>query len=88
QGGFNWYISRNAARMAEAAGQTRALPRITVPTRIRWGDSAVLPSAWGDTLGETFANLDFAPLPGVGHFPHREDPDHAAAEIGGFFEGR
>ncbi len=24
-------------------------------------------------------------LPGVGHFPHREDPDRAAAEIAGFF---
>jgi pimeloyl-ACP methyl ester carboxylesterase len=23
---------------------------------------------------------------GVGHFPHREDPDRAAAEIAGFFE--
>ncbi len=88
QGGFNWYISRNAARMAEASGQTHAPPRITVPTRVRWGDSAVLPSAWGDTLGETFADLDFAPLSGVGHFPHREDPDRAAAEIGGFFAAR
>lgn len=88
QGGFNWYISRNAARMAEAAGEAKPLPRITVPTRVRWGDSAVLPSAWGDTLGDTFADLDFAPMSGVGHFPHREDPDRAAAEIGEFFEGR
>jgi hypothetical protein len=23
---------------------------------------------------------------GVGHFPHREDPDRAAIEIGAFFE--
>ena len=88
QGGFNWYISRNAARMTEASGAARVLPRVTVPTRVRWGDSAVLPSAWGDTLGETFADLDFAPLSGVGHFPHREDPDRAAVEIGGFFAAR
>lgn len=86
QGGFNWYISRNAERLADMRGERPVLPRITVPTRVRWGDSAVLPSAWGDTLGETFADLDFAPLPGVGHFPHREDPDRAAAEIATFFD--
>lgn len=86
QGGFNWYISNAAARAAAIRGQARALPKIAVPACVRWGDSAVLPSAWGDTLGEVFADLDFAPLPGVGHFPHREDPDRAAAEIGAFFD--
>ncbi len=86
QGGFNWYISQNAARLAAMRGERPELPRITVPARVRWGDSAVLPSAWGDTLGETFADLDFAALPGVGHFPHREDPDRAAEEIGRFFD--
>jgi pimeloyl-ACP methyl ester carboxylesterase len=48
----------------------------------------VLKVEWADRLGETFAELDFAPLEGVGHFPHREDPDRAAAEIAAFFEGR
>ncbi len=86
QGGFNWYVSRNADRLAETRGEQTELPKITIPTRVRWGNSAVLPAAWGDTLGETFADLDFAPLHGVGHFPHREDPDRAAAEIGAFFE--
>ena len=41
--------------------------------------------AWTDRLGETFSDLDLALFPGVGHFPHREDPDRAAAEIAGFF---
>jgi hypothetical protein len=27
---------------------------------------------------EIFTNLDLAPFPEVGHFPHREDPDRAA----------
>ncbi len=36
-------------------------------------------------IGETFSDLDFSLFPGVGHFPHREDPDRAAAEIASFF---
>jgi pimeloyl-ACP methyl ester carboxylesterase len=38
-----------------------------------------------DRLNETFPDLDLAAFPGVGHFPHREDPDRAAQEIDGFF---
>jgi pimeloyl-ACP methyl ester carboxylesterase len=36
-------------------------------------------------MGETFSNLDLAMFSGVGHFPHREDPDRAAREIAAFF---
>jgi pimeloyl-ACP methyl ester carboxylesterase len=32
------------------------------------------------------SDLDVALFPGVGHFPHREDPDRAAAEIAAFFQ--
>ena len=46
----------------------------------------VLKVAWADRLGETFADLDFAPFEGVGHFPHREAPDRAAEAIGAFFD--
>ncbi|MCK2054367.1 alpha/beta hydrolase [Methylobacterium sp. 37f] len=88
QGGFNWYVSSQAGRLAMIRGETPALPPITVPTCVRWGESDPLfPYAWTDRLGETFSDLDLAPLPGVGHFPHREDPDRAAAEIAGFFAG-
>jgi pimeloyl-ACP methyl ester carboxylesterase len=38
-----------------------------------------------DRLGESFQSLDLSPFEGVGHFPHREVPDRAAAEISGFF---
>lgn len=86
QGGFNWYISNQAARLAAIRGDVSALPRIGVPACVRWGDSAVLPATWGGTLGEVFENLDFAPFPGVGHFPHREDPDRAAGAIAAFFD--
>ncbi|RZK89101.1 MAG: alpha/beta hydrolase, partial [Methylobacterium sp.] len=30
-------------------------------------------------------DLDLAPFPGAAHFPHREKPDAAAAEIARFF---
>ncbi len=66
--------------------QTPALPPITVPTCVRWAEhDSIFPFAWTDRLSETFTDLDLAMFPGVGHFPHREDPDRAASEIGGFF---
>jgi pimeloyl-ACP methyl ester carboxylesterase len=84
QGGFDWYVSRNPARLAATLGEP---PPIAVPTRIRWGAlDPVLKVAWADRLGEYFADLDFQPLAGLGHFPHREDPDRAAREIAAWFE--
>jgi pimeloyl-ACP methyl ester carboxylesterase len=86
-GGFAHYRGSHAGRVAMMKGQAPTLPPITVPTGVRWAEHDVLfPYAWTDKLGETFAHLDLAPFPGVGHFPHREDPDRAAAEIAGFFE--
>ena len=86
QGGFNWYVSSNANRLAMMRGEAPPLTPITVPTCCRWGEGgSVLPAWWGDRMGEFFTDLDFKPLPGVGHFPHWEDPDLASAEIAGFF---
>ena len=86
QGGFNWYRSANAMRVAMMKGELAPQPPIPLPTCIRWGaEEIVLPVAWADKLGETFTNLDFAPMTGVGHFPHMEAPDRAAEEIAGFF---
>ena len=90
QGGFNWYVSQAADRLGMLKGEARPpKPKIAVPTCVRWGDrDPILLSAWGDTLGDTFSDLDFAPFAGLGHFPHREDPDRSAAEIDLFFRGR
>ena len=88
QGGFNWYISANEMRLATLRNQAPPQPPITLPTCVRWGDcSPLLPYAWTDRLGETFKDLDLAPIP-CGHFPHREMPDLAAAEIQRFFSQR
>ena len=87
QGGFNWYLSANAGRIAAMQGKSPPVKPITVGTCVRWGtDSHVLKPEWGDRLGEYFADLDFQPMHGMGHFPHMEDPDRAAAEIAEFFE--
>jgi len=85
-GGFAHYRASHAGRIAMIEDTAPRLPPITVPTCVRWAaHDAIFPAAWVDTLGETFADLDVAILPGVGHFPHREDPDLAAKEIARFF---
>lgn len=86
-GGFAYYHASHAGRVAMIKGEASALPPITAPTCVRWAErDPLFPSEWTDRLGETFADLDLALFPEVGHFPHREDPDRAAAEIAGFFE--
>jgi pimeloyl-ACP methyl ester carboxylesterase len=85
-GGFAHYIASHAGRVAMMRGEAPVLPPITVPTCVRWTTNDVMfPSAWTDRLGDTFAKLDYAPFPDAGHFPHREAPDRAAAEIAAFF---
>ena len=66
-------------------GEAPKLPQIEIPACVRWAEhDLVLPYAWTDRLSETFAHLDLAQFPDVGHFPHREDPDRAAEEISSF----
>jgi pimeloyl-ACP methyl ester carboxylesterase len=85
-GGFAHYRGAHAGRIAMMKGEAPSLPKISVKTCIRWGErDPILLSEWTDRLGETFSDFDLALLPDVGHFPHREDPDRAAAEIAGFF---
>jgi pimeloyl-ACP methyl ester carboxylesterase len=85
-GGFAHYKGTHAGRIAMMKGEVPELPQIEIPTCVRWAEhDPVLPYAWTDRLSETFAHLDLAQFPDVGHFPHREDPDRAAEEISSFF---
>jgi len=87
QGGFNWYIANWPSRLAVIKGETPALPRITVPSCVRWGAlDPILKAEWIDRLDEHFADLDAQVFEGLGHFPHREDPDRTAAEVATFFD--
>ena len=89
QGGFDWYICTNASRLDLIRNVPPELPKIEVPTRVRWGESdPVLKVRWADRLGDYFANLDFVPMPEAGHFAHYERPDLANREILDFFQTR
>jgi pimeloyl-ACP methyl ester carboxylesterase len=86
-GGFAHYRAAHAGRVAMMKGKAPKLPPIDVPTCVRWAErDPLFPFSWTDRLSETFTNLDLALLPGVGHFPHREDPDRAAEQIATFFK--
>lgn len=85
-GGFAYYRAAHAGRVRMMKGEAPALPPIDVPTCIRWAEhDPLFPYAWTDRMSETFSNLDLAMFAGVGHFPHREDPDRASGEIAKFF---
>ena len=85
-GGFAHYRASHAGRIKMMQGDASKLAPIDVPTCVRWAQhDPLFPYAWTDRLGETFSNLDLAMFSDVGHFPHREDPDRAASEIGAFF---
>ena len=86
QGGFNWYASTNEGRIKQIRHGAPELPKVETPTRVLWGESdSVLKVEWADRLGDYFANLDFSPAQGAGHFVHYERPELANEEISGFF---
>lgn len=88
QGGFNWYISTNAARRAVIEERAPAVPIISAPTRIFWGRlDPSIKAEWTDQLHRFFADLDLGFCEDGGHFVHYERPDAAAREIRAFFDG-
>ena len=88
QGGFNWYLSNHASRMAVIEGVAPPPPPITNPTRIFWGEhDPVFKLSWTDRLPEFFTDLEFSFAPDAGHFVHYETPERACEEILRFFRG-
>jgi pimeloyl-ACP methyl ester carboxylesterase len=86
QGGFDWYIGTNRSRLDLVRSGPPELPKIDLPTRVRWGESdPILKVEWADRLGDYFTDLDFSPLREAGHFAHFEQPDLANREILEFF---
>lgn len=90
QGGFNWYRSVHASRMAMIEGRSEPGPPIGVPTRVFWGaHDPVLKAVWADRLGEFFSgDLQVDIAPDAGHFVHCETPERAGEEIARFFAAR
>lgn len=86
QGGFNWYISQNAGRLAVMAGTAPKPARIAQPARVFWGrHDPVLRSTWIDVVSEYFDDVETSIAEDAGHFVHYESPDPAAVEIDRFF---
>jgi pimeloyl-ACP methyl ester carboxylesterase len=86
QGGFNWYLSSNASRLAVIKGTEPKPPPIDVPTRVLWGrHDPILKVDWIDRLPEFFSRLELDIAEDAGHFVHYEQPDLAAREIAAFF---
>ncbi len=86
QGGFNWYLSNHASRMAVIEGRAPPVAPITLPTRVFWGEhDPLFKQSWTDRLPEFFSDLEFSFSPEAGHFVHYETPDRASAEIRRFF---
>ncbi|MBI1187840.1 MAG: alpha/beta fold hydrolase [Alphaproteobacteria bacterium] len=86
QGGFNWYVSANAGRLAVMGGTAPRPPRITVPARVLWGrHDPVLRSEWADVLPAYFEDVQVSFAEGSGHFVHYEEPNQAAAAVRRFF---
>ena len=86
QGGFNWYVSQNAGRIATMAGTAPKPPKIMQPARVFWGrHDPVLRSAWIEFVPEYFENVEAGIAEDAGHFVHYEIPDAAAAEIDRFY---
>lgn len=87
QGGFDWYRSIHAARMASIEGRATPPPPIATPTRVLWGaHDPVLKVAWIDRLPEFFRDLQLDVAAEAGHFVHLESPDLAAQAIAVFFD--
>ena len=87
QGGFNFYRSQNAPRLAIMAGTASEPEKIKVPTRVVWGrHDPILRAEWTDVLSDAFDDVSIDIAEDCGHFVHYENPDRAATEIAAFFE--
>lgn len=86
-GGFAWYSAARESRLEMMRHGAPILPKISVPTRVRWGEGdSVLRADWADRLGDYFTDVDVKPFPEAGHFGMYERPVEANHEIIDFFE--
>jgi pimeloyl-ACP methyl ester carboxylesterase len=87
QGGFNWYISQNASRLAVMAGTAPAPPKIKVPAAVLWGrHDPILKAEWADVLPKYFDQIEINFAENEGHFVHYENPALAAEAIIEFYK--
>lgn len=86
QGGFNWYIGIDGARMEVMRNGPPDLPSIETPAHFFWGEEdPLIRIEWSDRLSDYFTDCSFAAASGAGHFVHYETPGAANREISRFF---
>ncbi|AOO84116.1 alpha/beta hydrolase [Bosea vaviloviae] len=79
RGGFDWYRSQNALRLAAIDGHAPPSVRIHQPTRVHWGrHDPILKSEWAAFVPEHFDEAKVTFCESAGHFVHVEAPDEAA----------
>ncbi|HEY3880458.1 MAG TPA: alpha/beta hydrolase [Trebonia sp.] len=86
-------MAANQQALAVYAGQDfmfapklrRRLHRVTVPVLVAWGQQDGIVSAeYGRAYARAFANGQYVPIAGAGHFPQIEQPAAVLAAIGDF----
>lgn len=62
------------------------LGRLQTPVKVMWGEKDIfINPAMGAELAQRIG-VEFRLLPGIGHYPHLQDPEGAAAEVRSSFE--
>ena len=89
-GGFAYYRAAHADRVKIMKDEAPRLAPINTPTCVRWAEQCI---HYSHTVGPIVCmrrspSSIWRRFPGVGHFPHREDPDRAAVEIANVFRKR
>lgn len=88
RGGFDWYRSQNAARLAAIDGHAPPSVKIHQPARVHWGrHDPILKSEWAEYVPEHFDEASVSFCERAGHFVHVEAPDEAAEVFSAFFGG-
>jgi pimeloyl-ACP methyl ester carboxylesterase len=86
---LGWYRA-GAGTVARSLAETPPEPaaRLRTRTAVLWpAHDPLFPRAWGDRLGEFFADVEVTDLPGSGHFVPLEAPEAFAAAITGALAG-
>ena len=80
---INWYRAGSGGVAMSLAEQVPdPADRIHQPTRVLWPEhDPLFPRAWGDRLGEFFADVTVTDLPGAGHFSPLQAPEAFAAAV-------
>jgi pimeloyl-ACP methyl ester carboxylesterase len=77
---FGWYRATYEEETDPSARATKE--PILLPTVVRWGErDPVKPAAWAEGIEQTFPDLDFRFVPGVGHFVPFEAPEETVTAI-------